>query len=160
MDYDATTGEVYVPDLDNKQLIVLTPVNTGVALPHEPNRTISLSEKPAAIAITSDGQLGFVALQGGDVLMLDLPGRQSIQTFHVGGDPHAIITGLYPPTLGTTPQQASTVTTLANIAGYAFIVLLFVVPFILFRRFSKSQKNNVKVETEKEEEEEESSTEP
>jgi YVTN family beta-propeller protein len=144
MDYDATTGEIYVPDLGNKQLLILTPVNTGVALPREPNRSISLNDKPAAIAITSDGQLGFVALQGGDVLMLDIPGRQSITTLHVGGTPHAIITGLYPPTIGTTPQQASNATNIANIIGYVLIVLIFIVPFILFRRFSKSQKNNAR----------------
>ena len=165
MDYDATTGEIYVPDLDQKQLIVLTAVNTGIALPREPNRSISLDEKPAAIAITSDGQLGFVALQGGDVLMLDIPGRQPITTFHVGGTPHAIITGLYPPTLGTTPQQASNITNFATIAGYVFIVLLFIVPFILFRRFSKSQKNKTQAEAAEEatigeDTTEESSTEP
>ncbi len=141
MDFDASTGEIYAPNMDNNQLVVLTPVNTGIAIPREPNRVINLNAKPAAIAITSDGQLGFVALQGGNVLMLDIPGRQSIETFHVGGDPHGVVTGLYPPALGTTPQQATFVTTAANIAGYAFIVILFVVPFILFRRFSKTQKD-------------------
>jgi hypothetical protein len=141
MDFDAATGEVYAPDEDGTQLDILTPVNIGTALPREPNRTINVGHKPAAIAITSDGQLGFVALQGGNVLMLDIPGRQSIMTYHVGGDPQAVLTGLYPPDLGTTPQQATIVTTVVNIVAYAFIFLLFVVPFFLFRRFSKSQRN-------------------
>ncbi|MBO0782395.1 MAG: hypothetical protein J2P37_26565, partial [Ktedonobacteraceae bacterium] len=90
MDFDEITGEVYVPDKAHHQLVVLTPVNPGFTIPHEPNRTIKLAEAPQSIAITSDGQLGFSALAGGKVAMLDIPGRQAITTFDVGGDPHFI----------------------------------------------------------------------
>lgn len=140
MDYDAITGEVYVPDRKNNQLVVLTPVNAGFALPKEPNRVFKLGVPPASVAITSDGQLGFVALSGGDVVMLDIPGRQVLNTIHVGGSPQFIITGLYPPAIGTTPQQASTYGTLINIAAYVMVIALFIVPILLFRRYAKVQK--------------------
>src|SRR6266436_69604 len=66
MDYDAVTGEIYVPDEQNQQLEVLTPWTPGAdSAPHEPNRIVHLSSTPQAVAITSDGQLGFVALSGG-----------------------------------------------------------------------------------------------
>ncbi|MBV9231804.1 MAG: hypothetical protein JOZ18_21020, partial [Chloroflexi bacterium] len=100
-------------------------------------RTIKLGVTPASVAITSDGQLGFVALSGGNVAMLDIPGRQIINTIPVGGDPHFIITGLYPPAIGTTPQQANVMGTIINIAAYIFVVALLVVPILLFRRYAK-----------------------
>ncbi len=142
MDYDATTGEVYVPDMKHNQLLVLTPVNPGSPLPKEPNRSIRLGVQPQSIAITSDGQLGFAALASGDVAMIDVPGRQVINTIHVGGSPKFIITGLYPPVVGTTPQQASVYGTLINIGAYALVIALFVVPILLFRRYTKA--TNVK----------------
>ncbi|MBO0783006.1 MAG: hypothetical protein J2P37_29680, partial [Ktedonobacteraceae bacterium] len=70
----------------------------------------------------------------------DIPGRQAITTFDVGGDPHFIITGLYPPAVGTTPQQANILTTLLTIAGYVLVVAVLVVPILLFRRYSKAQR--------------------
>jgi DNA-binding beta-propeller fold protein YncE len=136
MDYDATTGEVYVPDRNGDQVLVLAPVSAGSATPKEPSRTISMhGVAPASIAITSDGQLGFVALESGDVAMLDLPGRQTVTTIHVGGSPGFIITGLNPPLVGTTPQQASQLTTLATIGAYVLIALLLIVPILIFRRY-------------------------
>ena len=81
MDYDAVTGEVYVPDQQNQQLDVLTLWTPGtVSIPHEPNRIVHLNSSPQAVAITSDGQLGFVALAGGKVAMLDVPGRKITNT--------------------------------------------------------------------------------
>ena len=140
MDYDATTGEVYVPDTKGKQIVVLTPVNAGAAVPKEPSHTINLrGVAPASIAITSDGQLGFVALMNGSVAMLDIPGRQTITTIAVGGSPTFIITGLDPPLIGTTPQQASAFTTFATIGAYVLVVALFVVPILLFRRFQRAE---------------------
>jgi hypothetical protein len=141
MDYDAYTDEVYVPDQLHDQIDVLSPV-TSVSgpPPHEPSRVIRLSVAPQSIAITSDGQLGFVALSGGDVAMLDIPGRQLISTIHVGGTPHFIITGLYPPLIGATPQQASVYGTLINIVAYLFLILLVLVPIFLLRR-SKPKPN-------------------
>ncbi|GAC1310593.1 MAG: hypothetical protein NVSMB27_47520 [Ktedonobacteraceae bacterium] len=139
MDYDAITGEIYVPDQENKQLDVLTPPNSGVTtLPREPNRTYSLGVAPQSVAITSDGQLGFVALSGGNVAMLDVPGHQIVNTIFVGGTPHFIITGLYPPIVGTTPQEASIWSTVINILAYAFVIALFIVPLLLFRRYSRA----------------------
>jgi hypothetical protein len=138
MDYDATTGEVYVPDAKNNQLVVLAPVNSGFPPPHEPSRIVRLGVSPASVAITSDGLLGFVALASGNVVMLDIPGRQVITTIPVGGSPHFIITGLYPPLIGTTPQQASIWGTVINIAAYVFVVALFLIPILLFRRYTKA----------------------
>ena len=112
MDYDASTGEVYVPDRQHNQLDVLTPLTAGTtAIPQEPARIIRLNSSPQSVAITSDGQLGFVALSNGQVLMLDVPERSIITSFAVGGTPHFIITGLYPPVVNSpasTPQQTAT----------------------------------------------------
>ena len=131
----AVTGEIYVPDEQNQQLEVLTPWTPGaVSAPHEPNRIVHLSSTPQAVAITSDGQLGFVALSGGKVAMLDVPGRQITSTIVVGGTPHFIITGLYPPLLGTTPQEASTWSIIINIAAVMVILILIVGSFLLIRR--------------------------
>ncbi|HLW03502.1 MAG TPA: hypothetical protein VKT82_32955 [Ktedonobacterales bacterium] len=102
MDYDATTGEVYVPDEMRDQLDVLIPVTASMTTPpREPVRVFHLNGSPQSIAITSDGTLGFVALGNGQVVMLDVPGRKVIASFGVGGTPHFIITGTYPPKTNT-----------------------------------------------------------
>ena len=109
MDYDAVTGDIYVPDQAHNQVDVLSPVLDGSALaPQEPERIIRLSGSPQSIAITSDGQLGFVALSGGNVDMLDIPGRSTVSTIFVGGRPRFIITGPYPPPGVPTPRLADT----------------------------------------------------
>lgn len=141
MDFNETTGEVYVPDSKNKELAVLNPVNAGFAIPKEPSRVLKLDVAPVSIAITSDGQLGFAALQNGSVEMYDIPGQQEITRIQTGGTPRFIITGLYPPALGTTPQQASQITNIATIAGYGLVVILLIVPFLLFMRFSRNRKH-------------------
>lgn len=110
MDYDANTGEVYVPDSMHNQLDVLAPVVADTTeTQQEPARIIPLHSSPQSVAITSDGQLGFVALSNGQVLMLDVPRRSIVTNVAVGGTPHFIITGLYPPANAplTTPQQAA-----------------------------------------------------
>src|SRR6266581_1753057 len=110
MDYDANTGEVYVPDRQHNQLDVLAPIVADTTVTQqEPARIIRLSSSPQSVAITSDGQLGFVALSNGQVLMLDVPRRSIITSITVGGTPHFIITGLYPPANAplTPPQQAT-----------------------------------------------------
>ena len=110
MDYDANTGEVYVPDRQHNQLDVLAPVVADTTVTQqEPARIIHLSGSPQSVAITSDGQLCFVALSNGQVLMLDVPRRSIVTSITVGGTPHFIITGLYPPANAplTTPQQAT-----------------------------------------------------
>ncbi len=107
MDYDATTGEVYVPDQQRDQLDVLAPVALDTpATMQEPARVLSLGGSPQAVAITNDGGLGFVALSNGQVLMLDIPERKVVASFVVGGTPHFIITGTYPP-IDSPPQQAA-----------------------------------------------------
>jgi DNA-binding beta-propeller fold protein YncE len=135
MDYDAITGEVYVPDRQHNQLDVLTPViaDTAVA-PQEPARIIHLSGSPQSVAITSDGQLAFVALSSGQVLMLDVPSRSIVTSIGVGGTPHFIITGLYPPanSPAVPPQETTTSPTPAMpIDRYLFIALLVIAGILL-----------------------------
>ncbi len=140
MDYNAFTSEVYIPDMLNKRVDVLTPIFPGSnTLPHEPNYSIRLGVVPQSIASTSDGQLGFIALSGGNVAMLDIPGKQIINTILVGGTPHFIITGLYPPLIGTTPQQASVWGTVINVAAYSLVIALLIVPIILFQRYARKK---------------------
>jgi len=126
MDYDANTGEVYVPDRQHNQLDVLTPVTASTAVtPREPARILRLNTSPQSVAITSDGQLGFVALSNGQVLMLDVPGRRIVTSIAVGGTPHFIITGLYPPATSpiSTPQQIATPSSAIPISRFLLIVV-------------------------------------
>jgi len=145
MDYDAVTGEIYVPDLKSRQLDVLNPLSFGAKTPPEPNRTYKFAVAPQSVAITSDGQLGFIALSDGNVAMLDVPGRQIVATIHVGGNPNFIITGLYPPAIGTTPQQASMWTTVASVIAYVLVIALLLVPFLIFRRLNRTEEKKVEV---------------
>jgi DNA-binding beta-propeller fold protein YncE len=143
MDYNAFTSEVYIPDRQHKLVDVLSPIFPGTnKLPHEPAYTIHLGVAPQSIAITSDGQLGFVALEGGNVAMLDIPGKQIINTILVGGNPRFIITGLYPPLIGTTPQEASIWGTVINVAAYVLVIALLIVPIVLFQRYARSKADN------------------
>ena len=66
--------------------------------------------------------------------MLDVPGRKITNTIAVGGTPHFIITGLNPPLLGTTPQEASTWSIIINIAAVVVILVLIVGSILLIRR--------------------------
>jgi len=160
MDFDETTGEVYVPDEQHNRLDVLAPVNAGSPPPHQPSRTIDLSAQPRSVAITSDGQLGFVALTGGNVAMLDVPGRQITNTFSVGGNPTFIITGMYPPVVGTTPQQANIWGTVINVAAYVFVIALLIVPVLLYRRYTRANRKALEENAGKEETADEGQAEP
>ncbi|MEO8973776.1 MAG: YncE family protein [Ktedonobacteraceae bacterium] len=134
MDYNANTGEVYVPDRQHNQLDVLAPVTTNTASTlQEPARIIHLSTSPQSVAITSDGQLAFVALSNGQVLMLDVPGRSIVTSIKVGGSPHFIITGLYPPVDSplSTPQQIPTSPTGMPISPPFLIISLLIVGILL-----------------------------
>jgi DNA-binding beta-propeller fold protein YncE len=140
MDYDASTGEVYVPNLHHHQIAVLSPVRVNDAVgPKEPRRRVNVASAPQAVAITSDGQLGFIALEDGNVAMLDVPARQIITTIHIGGRPHCIITGLYPSLLALTPQQFSLVTLLLNSLHSiaAVIILLTAIVAIAVQRYRR-----------------------
>ena len=105
MDFDAATEEVYVPDMQHNQIDVLASLLDEPPFPQEPEQVIHLDGVPESIAITFDGQLGFVALSDGRIAMLDIPGRSLVATIPVGGQPHFIVTGPYPPTGVPTPQQ-------------------------------------------------------
>lgn len=140
MDFDAFTGEVYVPDKAHKQIDVLTPIYYGVAtIPHEPNHIIHLNVAPQSVAITGDGNLGFFALSGGQVEMYDVPGKQFSNTFAVGGNPRFIITGLYPPIIRNSPQNnANGAPIPANPLLWASVIggllLLVIAGLLLFAR--------------------------
>jgi len=78
-------------------------------------------------------------VQDGTVVMVDLPGHQVVKIFHVGGQPHFIITGLYPSFLSLTPQQASLVSILENLSHYVaaiIVVLAAIIAIIINRRKS------------------------
>ena len=147
MDYDAITGEVYVPDEQHNVLDVLSPVVTTI--PKEPNRVIPTENPPEAVAITSDGLLGFIALRGGSVAMLDLLGRHLVYTVHVGGTPHFIITGLYPPLVVDTatptrssisPGRSSTPEMFWIIVFCASLVMVVVLASLLVLQFRQYQR--------------------
>ena len=143
MDFDENTGEIYVPDQKNHQLVVLEPINAGFSLPTEPGRIMPLPAIPTSVAVTSDGQLAFVALQGGKVAMLDIPTHQITTTFDVGGNPQFIITGLNPPVFAPNPQQAHILQNVVTIVAYVIVAALLVVPIILFRRYAKAHRDDL-----------------
>jgi DNA-binding beta-propeller fold protein YncE len=143
MDFDENTGQIYVPDSLHQQLDTLTPPGTGVLTPpHEPAEVFHLDAAPRSVAITSDGQFGFIALDTGAIAMFDIPGRQLVRNIPVGGSPRFIITGLYPPDLGTTPQQATLLTTIATILAYILVAAIILTPlwFVLRQRRQSSEK--------------------
>jgi DNA-binding beta-propeller fold protein YncE len=134
MDYDAITGEVYVPDRQHNQLDVLAPIVADTTvIQQEPARIIPLSGSPQSVAITSDGQLGFVALSNGQVLMLDVPRRSIVTSITVGGTPHFIITGLYPPANAplTNPQQAAIPPSSAKPVGSLLLIFSLVLTGVI-----------------------------
>jgi DNA-binding beta-propeller fold protein YncE len=141
MDFDQITGEIYVADSLHHQLDVLVPPDPSRSTPpSEPGYVYHLSAAPQSVAITSDGAFGLVALSTGQVALLDLAGRQVSDTFNVGGDPHFVITGLYPPALGTTPQQAFLADTVSNIAIYLLVALVVLFPLWFVWRRSRKRK--------------------
>ncbi|MEO8970282.1 MAG: YncE family protein [Ktedonobacteraceae bacterium] len=145
MDFDEITGEIFVPDQLHKQIDVLAPLSSGTStLPQEPSHTYALGVVPESVAITGDGQLGFVALSSGNVAMIDVPGERIANTFYVGGTPHFIISGLYPPAIGTTPQQSAVWETVATVLAYAFVVALVLVPIYFFRRSMRKKGSHLK----------------
>jgi DNA-binding beta-propeller fold protein YncE len=126
MDYDANTGEVYVPDRMHNQLDVLAPIVADTTVTQqEPARIIPLNSSPQSVAITSDGQLGFVALSNGQVLMLDVPRRSIVTNVPVGGTPHFIITGLYPPANASLITTQQTKIPPSSTIPFSWLLLIF-----------------------------------
>ena len=63
-------------------------------------------------------------------------------TLYVGGDPHFIITGLYPPSITSTPPKASSQqktmqSNVINIVFYGLATVLFIFLLFLLLRFRK-----------------------
>ncbi|HLQ10091.1 MAG TPA: hypothetical protein VK134_00710, partial [Ktedonobacteraceae bacterium] len=155
MDFDEISGEVYVPDAQHNLLDVLASLDESMtALPKEPNRVIHLGLPPISVAITNDGQLGFVALRGGKVAMIDLLERQVIYTVDVTGTPRFIITGLYPPafmpTSLSTPstqiplQQGTGSSILPKIVFPALSIVILALVFFLARQIRIFLKSDAK----------------
>ena len=96
-------------------------------MPQEPLRTVPLQAKPVSVAVTSDGQLALVALEGGKVAMFDILAHQIIRTFDVGGSPHFIITGLNPPLLTTPlPQQHQ-----LSLLPHTLLIIIFIIVLLV-----------------------------
>jgi len=121
MDYNAVTGEIYVPDPAGGQVDVLRPVSAGAAggtfnAPAEPARTLAVAGGPAAVAITFDGALGFVAARdAGKIELFDVAAHRALASIAVGGSPRAMVTGPFPP--------ATTSSTSLLLGGIAVLAL-------------------------------------
>jgi hypothetical protein len=143
MDYDAFTNEVYIPDKKHDRIDVLTPIFYGSSIPPEPSHVLAVNGSPQSIAITNDGNLAFVALTGGNVAMLDIPGKQLLKTFSVGGSPLFVITGVYPPT-GTTPAPTTSDGLIISqnilylIAGIGILLLVVIALLVILARRQKA----------------------
>lgn len=134
IDYDALTLDVYVPDTRHSLVDVLAPPAGGSASPsREPARVYHAAAPPTAVAITNDGLFGFFALQGGRVEVFDLIDRDPVYTVVVGGTPHFVITGLYPPSQAV--PQPTTITTASSppsqSAAAGISPLLIIIPALL-----------------------------
>jgi len=133
MDYNATNGQIYVPDPSAGVVQVLRPASPGGAgsapsLPTEPLRTLPFPGGPAAVAIPNDGSYAFVAARdAGDVAMYDLSQHHTVATLDVGGAPVGMVTGSYPPLLGAQAgavlDVALTVAVLGTLAVVAFLFI-------------------------------------
>ena len=142
MDYDAVTGQIYVPVPATNSVEILRPAAVGtngnLVIPVEPLHTLSFTGDPSAVAITFEGALGFVAERGsGRVVELDITSRQTLGAVTVGGAPQAIITGPYPPAL----DRQTTVIVVALILG-AFTIGLSVLLFLAIREALRARRRS------------------
>lgn len=132
MDYDAVTGQIYVPDATANQVDVLAPVSItssasgpAMSVPHEPTHTIVAPGQPAAAAITFDGAYALVAEPGdGTLAILDAVTRGTLKRVQVGGQPRAVITGAYPSLVS---QTAAFIIDVLFIGAILLMPLLFYV---------------------------------
>jgi YVTN family beta-propeller protein len=142
MDYDAITGQIYIPVPTMDRVVILRPAGVGgdgsLMAPAEPLRTLAFSGEPSAVAITFEGALGFVAERGdGRVVELDITNGQSLGTVAVGGAPRAIVTGPYPPAL----DRQTTVIVVALIFA-AFIVGFGILLFLAIRESRRTRRRS------------------
>lgn len=143
MDYDAITGQIYIPVPAKNRVVILRPAGVGgdgsLVAPAEPLRTLTFSGEPAAVAITFEGALGFVAERGdGRVVELDITNRQTLGAVAVGGEPRAIVTGPYPPAL----DRQTTVIVVALILG-AFIIVFGILLFLAMRESLRARRRRL-----------------
>lgn len=142
MDYNAITLEIYVPDQEAKQIDILSPITIGaIQPPQEPERVIRLNASPQAVAISSDGSFAFVALSSGEIAMLDLRAHRTIKTISVGGTPHFIIIGLYPPPGNIVfPQAPASSSNIILVILFSILTAgaLLVVLWLVWRRHKKA----------------------
>jgi len=132
MDFNDQTHEVVVADRKHQQLLVLPQTAVGVDQDVPSHRVIHLDAEPVAVAITSGGQLGVVALRNGQVEILDLPGRQMLASIALAGSPQFIITGLYPPEVALRPEEDTIVGTIMTDSRSAIVLLMIVGPVAFF----------------------------
>ena len=130
MDYDAVTGQIYVPDATANAVYALAPVAVrddtsapAMSLPHEPARTIPEAGNPAAVAITFDGAYALVAEpESGTVVIMDAVSHETLKRVTVGGAPRAVITGAYPALVS---QVAAFIIDMLFIGGILLLPVLF-----------------------------------
>ncbi|HKV82956.1 MAG TPA: hypothetical protein VJN88_00275, partial [Ktedonobacterales bacterium] len=142
MDYDAVTGQVYVPDATANVVYALAPVavtsGTGApafSAPHEPGRAITAEGNPAAVAITFDGAYALVAEPGAGVVnIMDGVSHQTLKRVTVGGSPHAVITGAYPSLVS---QVAAFVIDMLFIGAILLLPILF---YVSERRYQRKKR--------------------
>ncbi len=143
MDYDAITGQIYIPVPTKNRVVILRPSGVGgngsLVAPAEPLHILRFSGEPSAVAITFEGALGFVAERAdGRVVELDITNRQTLGAVAVGGEPRAIVTGPYPPPL----DRQTTVIVVALILG-AFIVVFGTLLFLAIRESLRAHRRRL-----------------
>jgi len=143
MDYDAITGNVYVPDAATGSVLVLAPATAGgagtVHIPQEPSRVLPFTGGPTAVAITFDATIGFIAERDtGAVALFDVAARSVVTTITVGGTPHAIVCGSYPPILN---RQVAYIAEF--VVSGLILFLMGVIGFLIWRRSLKGEQARV-----------------
>jgi len=145
MDYDAVTGQVYVPDPTAGKVYVLRPASDAggsapFSIPAEPASTLPFAGGPAAVAITFDGAYGFVAERdAGRVVMFDAAAHKTLATVTVGGAPVALVTGAYAPVVD---RMAANVIGIA--LGVAVLLALFGAALVVSLRIRQRRQASVK----------------
>lgn len=149
MDYDAVTGQIYVPIPTRDQVVILRPAGVGadgsLVAPAEPLRTLPFSGAPSAVAITFDSALGFVTERdSGRVEEIDVTTRQTLGTISIGGAPNAVVTGPYPPALNRDASSTITAWVYGAFALAVVVLLAFMVRGYLRDSRRAAEQDNAK----------------